>query len=398
MGADNKLARLPEALHGEHVEIILIAPAGSYLLSSKFVDERVELIPQDETEGWIATVVRNGSFLAGLDVDFFLLGLDALTLAIAQSELPTAVKTRILPMRNERALHMVGSKVGLARAMAESLAGGPESRIAHSREEFESITFDLALPYVVKGDQGAGGSAVAIIDQRNESIPDSWFPVVIQEYLPGTEVGVEALFVEGRLAGWLYSHVVATVAPKGPSSARRFVNPPSRDFEEKLNLLGSYGDLHGMFNVSMMWNPVTRAHSIFEVDARPNVWFQFGRTLGVDWSLLMSKDDARASPLVPPEGTLIRLFPHEIVAGIREGNIRRLLLWFGSGEGTYGTRNHQDPAVNRHEAKLVRMAIKERVARVLIAINRKLPAPIASALKELGIANFVARMASRPFS
>jgi hypothetical protein len=385
-------------LHGEGIEILVVAPPGSYLLSSSFADERIELRPEPETEGWVASVVRNGQLLADLNADYYLLGLDALAFEIANSDLPEAVKLRLLPVGNPQALQMVGSKVGLARVMAESGTPGPASLIADSFDELEKAAAQLGFPHVVKGDTGAGGAAVVVVTTPGAAIDESWFPVVVQEYLPGIETGVEALFVHGRLAGWLYSHVVATVSPQGPSSARRFIEPASTDFIAVLNSLGRFGKLHGMFNVSLMWNPETRRHTIFEIDARPNTWFQFGRVLGVDWAALMAGEQTGSSPSAAKHGSVIRLFPHEITAGIRYGKVARLAAWSGFVRGTYDTRNYQDVAVNRFERKLIWLAFKERIARGLILVERALPSSLSRYLRRTGVTPLLGRLMSRPFN
>jgi len=399
VGAENMLARLPEALHGDGVEIVLVAPAGSYLLASDFVTQRVELSPLNPKEDWFGTVVRNGQLIADLDADFYLLGSDALALAIASSNLPRAVKLRLLPLRHERALGMVGSKVGFARAMHDSLTPGPSTKVATSSVELEVLLQSSSLPVVVKGDTGAGGAAVEIVRAPGFTAPEDWFPVVVQEFVPGIETGVEALFVNGCLAGWLYSRVIASVVPRGPSAARRFITPPALDFVESLESIGRFAGLHGMFNASLMWNPSTNTHALFELDVRPNTWFQFARTLGVDWSALMAETGETspvAHPSVGSSGRVIRLYPHEIVGAIRYGNPGRLLLWCGIGRGTYRTRNHLDRAVNHYERRLIRLAYKERVARSLIAVERGLPAPIARELSRRGITSVLNRMMSRP--
>ena len=401
VGAENLLSRLPEALHGPGVEIVLVAPAGSYLLASDFVTERLELSALDPKEDWFGTVVRNSQLIADLNADYYLLGSDALALAIASSSLPTAVKLRLLPLHQERALGMVGSKVGFARAMHDSKTSGPFTMIAESAEELGELLRDTPLPLVVKGDTGAGGAAVEIIHTLPFTAPDDWFPVVVQEFAPGIETGVEALFVNGHLAGWLYSRVIASVIPKGPSGARRFITPPALDFVETLESIGRYAGLHGMFNASLMWNPATKTHALFELDVRPNTWFQFARTLGVDWSALMAgacESTSPAHPTVRSAGRVIRLYPHEIVGAIRYGNVGKLLRWCGLGRGTYRSRNHRDRAVNRYERRLIRLALKDRVARWLIAVERNLPTPIAKAFSRSGITSVLNRMMSRPKS
>jgi hypothetical protein len=257
------------------------------------------------------------------------------------------------------------------------------------------------LPVVVKGDTGAGGAAVEIVRDPDFTAPEDWYPVVVQEFVPGIETGVEVLFVHGRLAGWLYSRVVASVVPRGPSAARRFITPPALDFVEVLESIGGFAGLHGMFNASLMWNPATNTHALFELDVRPNTWFQFARTLGVDWSALMAHAGEIASPAHPSVGSsgrVIRLYPHEIVGAIRYGNLGRLLLWCGIARGTYRTRNHADGTVNRYESRLIRLAFKDRVARLLIAVERSLPAPLARALSRWGITSVLNRMMSRPKS
>jgi len=81
---------------------------------------------------------------------------------------------------------------------------------------------------ILKADFGAGSMQVLSIPRESLSnstdLDSSWYPVLLQEQILGTEVGVEAQFVTGVLVGWTYLHILRTAGQFGPSTARRYLN------------------------------------------------------------------------------------------------------------------------------------------------------------------------------
>jgi predicted ATP-grasp superfamily ATP-dependent carboligase len=192
-----------------------------------------------------------------------------------------------------------------------------------------------------------------------EEIEADWYPLVVQEFVSGTEVSLEALFRNGKLVAWLYSEMVETMGDFGPSTTRRYFMPEVRDFELVLSLLGADGGLNGMFNVAMIWSPTREAHFLFELDPRPNTWHQFGKHFGVDWveAMLGSEAITGAShaPATPASETdeFIHLYPRALKHALNTRGLGGIRPWLTAAPGTWSSRNHKDHAINRYELREV---------------------------------------------
>ena len=392
LGVEDLLGRLPETLAGSGAEIIVVGPPESYLRHSVFVTRYIVLTPPTPGAGWYATIIHNAEMLAELEGDWYFVGSDGLATAIAQSELPVATKIRLLPTHSTSAFPMMGSKVGFARTMKTVGIIEPETRTVQFPSELEGALNEVGFPAMIKGDQGGGGSAVKRVTRLSDAlVPDSWFPIVVQKFVPGPSISVEALFVAGELRGWLYSQALAVAGVHGPSSIRRFMNPPKADFLDGLRVLGAHAQLNGLFNCSLIWNQASQSHALFEVDPRPNAWFQFGPALGVDWAALMRGETVPASPKLGRRGRVIHLYPRSLSSSLRLRQPWFALPWLLGLPGTWSARNRRDAAVNAREAFLVRAAAKAGVVGIPYAVYLRLPRSVSSGMERSGVSAVLRR-------
>jgi hypothetical protein len=232
----------------------------------------------------------------------------------------------------------------------------PRSVTAQSHAQSEALTASFDTDYLIKGDLFGGGSRVRKFapGQLVEGIPADWYPVVLQEFIPGREISVEALFKHGRLVAWLYSEAIVNLHVYGPSSVRLYREPPAIDFETTLNIVGQDAELHGLFNCAFIWSEDRAQHYLFELDPRPNAWHQFGKHFGVDWVSALSSENSD-SLIQHPKGPaeLIRLYPRDLKRALSASSWQGLKTWVFGEPGTWDTRNRLDKAVNRYDRRIV---------------------------------------------
>jgi hypothetical protein len=382
--------RLPEVLAGPGVRITVVGGRRNPLRRSQFVDEFVEFVELDDGADGIA-----GALLARPDVieslrGWIVFGDDTTMFRLATSDLPMSEKLRILPVRKAAGLTMLGSKVGLELVLREAGVAGPRTAIAGTRDEVASAVGQLAdVPrLLVKGAEGAAGERVRWWRNDADQIPDAWFPIVVQEFVSGPTVSVEALFRNGELVGWLYSRMTSDIVGGGPSTARCYLSTPSRDFVDDLGLVAKTAGLHGFANCSMVWSPAEGRHRLFEVDVRPNAWAQFGPALGVDWARQMTDMmPGCAEPrIAPDERVAVHLYPRELIDVLEHGRWSGLRPWLLALPGTWGTRNARDRGVNavdradlwgqaRHAAFLGALIGASRTRQALLPARRRRQPP-----------------------
>ena len=295
---------------------------------------------------------------------------------------------------------MLGSKVGLVHALAAAGVRGPRSTVVPDPADLPAALRSVVGPLMVKGDGGGGGDMVRRFDDADQvEVPASWFPIVVQECLTGTEVSVEAFFREGVLVAWMYARMLTSQEPYGPSTSRRYLDPPSRDFIDDLSAVGAHAGLHGFFNCSIFWIPGERRHVLFEVDPRPNAWHQFGPRLGLDWVDLMWRpdgDDGCRHPVFGAGGGReIHLYPRELLDGLNSRRWGPVRPWALGGRGTWRTRNRRDHGVNVAERADVRAALAHwtrlSAAIGLGAAWQRTPSAVRRGLSRVGAHEAVAR-------
>jgi len=348
---------------------------------------RVVLGPPGDARAFVRAAVRHPDALHTLP-EWVLWGNDMDLIRTARSSIPLAVKTRVLPVRRERGLAILGSKTGLAELAKELRLPAPRSVVVADPAGLVPAAATFAGPLLLKGERGGGSDRLRPFadpaDVTADCVPAHWFPVLLQEFVEGREIAVEALFGHGRLLGWQYSVSINREERFGRHLARRFVAPPSLDFVDTLERFADAVEAHGFANCTFM-RTADGQHLLVEADLRANAWHQFGPRLGVPWGRLLAVSTEAPEPSGPPGPPThpvpgvdlprtIRLYPRELVHGLRAGDPGALTPWLLRAPGTWATRNHRDRRVNaveRSEVLTTATSVARAGVRAVVAPARR---------------------------
>jgi hypothetical protein len=230
---------------------------------------------------------------------------------VAQSDIPLKLKLKLLPVNNENYLEMLGSKIGQFEKMSALGIPYPESQSITSKTELVNSVVKLQGKVLAKGDFSGGGAQVRIFESVTKEdlalLPDDWFPILLQEFVPSKRVGVEAYYRDGDLVQWFYATVESDVYALGPSMGRTYLVPESLDFVEHLEKIGKSANLNGFVNVSLLVDPDTGLHKFFEFDLRPNAWHHIFFDFNVPFKSIWNK----SVKFQPNEYLLSPLFVYE---------------------------------------------------------------------------------------
>jgi hypothetical protein len=399
IGGGSMVDRLPEYLNRADLKIDVFGMSGSALSRSTFVNQffgtRQTMLVGNPPE-LNADLLK---FLETASYDMFVIGGDTLARKIGESSLSLDKKLQISPIQNSKFLDLIGSKVGLARVSKELNLSSPKSAVANSMEELLELAAQEPSEFLVKGDSEGGGTRVQKFSDASElarqTIPQIWFPVVVQKYVTGAIVSVEALFIHGRLSGWLYSTVLASMSDFGPSTRRKFANPPLLDFESDLIRLGRAAELHGFFNTSWILSDELNRHVLFEADSRPNSWHQFGPRLGVNWATQLTVDQElpiQSPNNLPAQGLSFWLYPRSLSDAFLTLKWRTIFAWMMRRPGTWKFRNRLDKAVNRAEDKLVWFFPSMLIAQQAVKVWARLPVSMQKYFERQGLKATIAKI------
>ncbi|MEI9906819.1 MAG: ATP-grasp domain-containing protein [Actinomycetota bacterium] len=383
--------RIPEFLAGPDVRITLICCSHNVLKKSDFVDEVIVISDHKRCETFISKFLKNRELIESLD-GWILFSGDEEMYQIANSNLSTELKLKLLPVRNANALKILGSKSGMVELANETGIKMPRSLTANSHEELLEHAKTYASAFLVKGSRGSGGTSVkkfeTVTSLVNDPIPEEWFPVIIQEFVEGNERSIEALFNNGKLLAWMYADQIVYLRNKiGPTSSRRYRTPPLMDFHDVLIKFGEVTKAHGFGSMAFMYSIKDKQHYLVEADLRTNDWLNFGRIFGINWTEVMRANSPQSEKyphILSEDGFYIRMWQREMEQALYDHDWRLAYSLLKIKRSDRHPHIYQDVSVNR--------ALKLRLFRLLpLALAKTalalLPKSVERKLRERGIAS-----------
>ncbi len=262
----------------------------------------------DVDEDWMAAALRWREGHGGRVV----LGDDGLLTAVRDSALPPEDQCRLLGITGPGHLDHVGSKAGLAEALARGGVAQPRFRVARGASDAAAACAAVGYPVVVKVDRSAGGDGVFVC--RSSADADALagrLPpgrLLVQEWVDGETIDLSGFFGAGRPVHFVHAEFLETVGgPHAPSKRRRYTHPGALGpevFDAVAGMAAALG-LDGFANLTAMRRRDDGALLFIEADLRPNVWVEMSRHMGDDpapsigaW---LERGETMARPR-PPDG------------------------------------------------------------------------------------------------
>ncbi|MBU3645918.1 MAG: hypothetical protein FGM49_03815 [Candidatus Nanopelagicaceae bacterium] len=314
---DNVLINLPLGLKQAGFKTLLIGAKGMKLLSDPNIDKVIRLDNSGQSE-FVEELLQKQKFLSKC-TGTFLWCSDEIMKVVANSSASSELKKKILPFRNPEFFKMLDSKVCQDNVFKSLGINTPESYVIDSATEKSVPNIDGAsTPVMIKRDSSGGGAFIKVAGRNSsisiDAIPKNWFPILIQDFVPGRTVSVEAFYREGELKFWLYSLFEKETSRFGPSVVRQYLTPLNLDFLDPLSRLGKQGLITGFVNATFILSRETDEHIIIEFDARPNIWHQAFGNFGVPFKSLWESPASTKSVAENLPKTLLyepyRLFNH----------------------------------------------------------------------------------------
>jgi hypothetical protein len=390
--------RLPETLSGNGIEITSITGPNSAFLHSRFVARSYPILG-DPTQAFEAGEDQN-QFLSHLEneiYDFYIYSNDRLVRQIRDSALSESVKLRVLPVRNPSAMRVIDSKVELARMLSEQGVPSLTFEVIEAHDGYGRALKFLSDGFVLKGDVGHGGSAVVLPRGRismktKRRVESLQFPILAQSFTPEPRLSVEVLFLDGKLKGWIFSKQILGIGKVGPSIRRRYSVPDNTEFLISLETIGRFANLNGFFNTSWFFEPKSNKYVLFELDCRPNIWHQFGRTFGVDWSAIIQEgaSESQQGPNLHRAWVDLSVYPRSLAHALETVRIVEVIRWALRLPGTHEYRNRDDAAVNRQETLEVLSFMRSWITKLALAVWQIVPQALRARLTRNGVKDSIA--------
>jgi hypothetical protein len=269
-------AEIPYLLKTSGCNVDIYCSNKSWLLSNSFHD--IWILSSPQKEKYLEELII---LLKKEQYDWIILESDVLINYLNAFLEDEDIFKKIMPISNIEHRYMLSSKNGFSKFCIENGIDTPGYYTYNKREDAEEIKNKLKFPVVNKLEFSWGGTDMFISWNYEEFIANlDKLPidqnVLIQEYISGEELRIDALYYKGILVTYLSANALDYSKSKFSYNTRRNYYE-NKLIHPQLVELGSKLGLNGFANITYMHNPSTRKYNLIEVDPRPNSWIVYSR-------------------------------------------------------------------------------------------------------------------------
>ncbi len=260
--------------------VVVFCCETSWLRSNKFHDEWISA-SKDKTEfckEFIKHVQQHGDRYQKIVL------LDDITINHVHEALPEGddvLFKKIMPITKLESKGILASKLGMSQVFAQNQITTPRYASFNSKTSIEEIKQQVNFPVLLKVDFSFSGIGIRKCEapeelQRTLGELHDTENVIVQEFITGDDIGVEALFEKGKLVMYQCAHVEEYMGNEFSITTQRtyFRN---KKVEKLLIELGEKLGLNSFASIGYIYHKSSDTYYLIEVDPRTNGWMPFSR-------------------------------------------------------------------------------------------------------------------------
>lgn len=266
-------------------QVDVLCSKDSWLMSNQYYDNWIEI--KEETNELVEQIIQLVNDETKNYDRIFLL--DDLIIQLINQHIETEdLFKRILPLTKIENREMLSSKAGFSNVCERNGILSPKFMLYSDRLDVEAIEKQMNYPILLKLDLSWSGAGIQLCTDKKslkEGL-ETMFPkenLVLQEYITGEEIGVEALFHEGQLVTYNAAKILDFFENNFSYTTRR-IYFRSPEVEALLRTLGKSAGLNGFASIGYIYEPNQHQYYLIEVDMRLNNWMSLSRFTGHDFS------------------------------------------------------------------------------------------------------------------
>lgn len=246
--------------------------------------------------------------------------------------------SKLLPITKIENRQILSSKCGLSIILNKYGINTPAYLIYSEKEDLGKVIGSMIFPILLKVDYSFSGIGLKLVEKSSDlegAINEIYKSknLVIQEFIEGVDLGVEALFDKGRLVMYNLATIQNYMYHKFSfTTSRTYI----RDIEiEKLLIeLGEKVGINGFASIQYIYHPKRKIYYLIEADLRTNSWMSYSRFTRQDFSdgiqsiynnTNESKIDTKSESI--NEKTEIIIFDRDIRRCIKNKDFKGLMKW-----------------------------------------------------------------------
>lgn len=329
-------SEIPHLFHRAGFGVDVYCSKHSWLLKSRYKDRWYDSTSKDAR-----TFVLD---LAELTRDHrysWVVFLDDAALRAGQDYLAEEDARRLLPLTDMRYKALAGSKIALSFFSAQKHIRTPLFSIHDGVSDIVTSAKGVPFPLLLKVDRSGGGRGItfcpdipSLRSAYSALQPERKKGLLIQEYIQGENISVEALYRGGTLIAHARARVLKNVNGEFDGSCVRAYEHRA-GLQEELERIGTSFGFDGFCSFTFMYRPEEDAHYLVEADLRPHSWFSLSRFAGVDFADAIRSRMSGVLYAPVPATKVLRYFSRDIIRNVRRHEMRELLYWLCNIDGRW---------------------------------------------------------------
>ena len=282
----DSLGELPAIFkRGGCQQVDVLCNKDAWLTSNRFYDNWIEI--KNETDELPQQVIQLAQDRTK-NYDKIIL-LDDLIIRLMNESIDSEdLFKRILPLTKIENREMLSSKAGFSNVCERNNILSPKFLVYKDDTDLNTIDTRMNYPLLLKQDLSWSGAGIQFCHDKKSlkaglekiSVKEN---LVVQEFITGEDVGVEALFHQGQLITYNAAKILDYFETKFTCTTRR-IYFRNQEIEKLLTTLGESVGLNGFASISYMYEPNQHKYYLIEVDTRLNNWMPYSHFTGHGFS------------------------------------------------------------------------------------------------------------------
>ena len=271
-------AEIPYVFAKAGYAVDVFSPPKSWLSSNSFIKNH--FIASSDDLAFLNELV---ALINQTKYDLILLTEDPLIELVKRELKDENLLELLLPVKNKDARDILSSKTGFSSYFHSIGVDTPVFAGFQIGVNNLNDLKTLRFPVLNKHDVSWGGTDMAIShdlqDLQNvlQKLPPN-AKLLIEEFIEGDEIVVDAFFYNGRLLNYFCAEILSRTKDQFSYSTRRaYYTYP--ELSPLLALIGEKIIAHGFANISFIRQKGTNKHYLIEIDLRPNSWMAYSYIL-----------------------------------------------------------------------------------------------------------------------
>lgn len=339
-------AEMPYMFYSAGVIFDVFCSKHSWLLKTKFRDKWYEANNEDPQ-----AFINQLSILLISAPYAWVVFLDDQGLRAAHDFLENPrIADKIFPVTIKKHTALMCSKSALSVWSKEYGIRTPDFAVHRQGGDIVNDAAAVSFPLLLKIDRSGGGRGVFLcedvlsLQRAYDAIPEeSKDNLLIQQYISGNNIAVEALYKKGRLLASARSRVMKNKEGEfSASCVREYI--PHEGLIQELKKIGNAFGLNGFCSYTFMYDSQKDLHYLVEADLRTHAWFSLSRFAGVSFAdaIRAYLADAPCVSIQTPTTQTIRHFLRDIQRSFRYNDVRNIIAWVCNRDGRWKFMPHYD--------------------------------------------------------